>query len=101
MPNHLDRQTLLRSDQRMLSHIPGRCVHSVRPKRGRCLLFFPALVDGRCDEQTLHKACPAIDEKWVTQVWVRAHGDPLQLALRPPRWPKGCLSFADLIKLVF
>ena len=71
----------------------------VRPKRGRCLLFFPALLDGRCDEKTLHAARPAVDVKWVAQVWVRAHADPLQAVFQSPRWPLGCSSYSDLLKL--
>lgn len=73
----------------------------ISPKAGRCLLFFPALTDGRCDEQTLHAARPAVDEKWVAQVWVRQHVDPVQLAMKPPRWPPGCATHADLLKLAF
>ena len=70
---------------------------SVRPKRGRCLLFFPGHLDGRMDEQTLHEAQPAVDTKWVTQVWVRARMDPLY-ALNPPRWPPGIDSMAALVQ---
>ena len=71
----------------------------VRPRRGRCLLFFPAFTDGRRDEQTVHAALPAVDEKWVCQMWVRQHVNPLSV-LRPPRWPRGVHDFAGLVKLV-
>lgn len=73
----------------------------VRPKRGRCLLFFPGHLDGRMDEQMLHAAMPAVDTKWVTQVWVRAHANPLY-SLDPPRWPRGveAESFVNLVQVV-
>ena len=73
--------------------------YACKPKRGRCLLFCPGLTDGRRDEQTLHAALPAVDEKWVTQVWVRLHPDPL-FTLSPPRWPKGCESFVEIYRMV-
>ena len=68
------------------------------PRRGRCLLFCPGFADGRRDERLLHAARPATDEKWVAQVWVRAHADP-RCSLTPKRWPRGCASFADLYAL--
>ena len=69
------------------------------PRQGRCLLFCPGFADGRRDERLLHAACPAADEKWVAQVWVRAHADPLQAVFQSPRWPLGCSSYSDLLKL--
>ena len=71
----------------------------VKPKRGRCLLFFPGFEDGRRDERLLHAALPAVEEKWVAQVWVRAEPDPLR-ALRPPRWPRGCSDYGDVLDIV-
>jgi prolyl 4-hydroxylase len=69
------------------------------PKRGRCLLFFPGLSDGRRDDRLLHAAEEAIDEKWVAQLWVRQYADPLW-ALQPPRRPTGCKTSADIYQLV-
>ncbi len=44
---------------------------SVKPKKGTALVFFPCKADGTPDTRTLHAALPAVDEKWVSQVWVR------------------------------
>lgn len=52
---------------------------SIRPEAGKCVLFFPATLDGVLDEQALHAANPAEDVKWVSQIWVRQgeyHGVP-------------------------
>ena len=43
----------------------------VRPKRGMALVFFPATIDGMLDKMALHAALPAIDTKFVSQIWVR------------------------------
>eukprot|EP00979_Chaetoceros_neogracilis_P019339 scaffold12165_cov277-Chaetoceros_neogracile.AAC.1 len=43
----------------------------VKPRKGMALIFFPATLDGLLDKQTLHAAKPAIDIKYVSQVWVR------------------------------
>lgn len=43
----------------------------VRPKRGMALVFFPATLDGLLDKMALHAALPAVDVKYVSQVWVR------------------------------
>ncbi len=51
----------------------------VRPRRGRALLFLPGAVEGGIDRRLLHEALPAIDVKWVAQVWVR-HGEDLYQA---------------------
>ena len=45
----------------------------VQPKAGRALVFFPGRLDGTIDHSLVHEACPAIDTKWVAQIWVR-HG---------------------------
>lgn len=42
----------------------------VQPAKGTALLFFPAFADGKPDERTRHAAEPAVDEKWIAQVWV-------------------------------
>eukprot|EP00929_Paragymnodinium_shiwhaense_P051692 TRINITY_DN25970_c0_g1_i2.p1 TRINITY_DN25970_c0_g1~~TRINITY_DN25970_c0_g1_i2.p1 ORF type:complete len:125 (+),score=15.96 TRINITY_DN25970_c0_g1_i2:67-441(+) len=43
---------------------------SVQPQQGAALVFFPAYADGQPDPRTRHAAEPAIDDKWVAQVWV-------------------------------
>jgi prolyl 4-hydroxylase len=43
----------------------------VRPTRGTALVFFPATVDGHLDPRTLHAALPAVDTKFVSQIWIR------------------------------
>uniref|UniRef100_A0A6U0TVS1 Fe2OG dioxygenase domain-containing protein n=1 Tax=Eucampia antarctica TaxID=49252 RepID=A0A6U0TVS1_9STRA len=43
----------------------------VQPRRGMALVFFPATVDGTLDKMTLHAALPAVDVKYVSQVWIR------------------------------
>mmetsp|Transcript_22931 Transcript_22931/g.54091 ORF Transcript_22931/g.54091 Transcript_22931/m.54091 type:complete len:529 (+) Transcript_22931:38-1624(+) len=43
----------------------------VRPRKGMALVFFPATVDGHVDGNALHEACPAVDVKYVSQVWIR------------------------------
>ena len=43
----------------------------VQPKRGNCVMFFPATLDGELDQRLLHTAQPAVSEKWVSQVWIR------------------------------
>ena len=57
-------------------------------------------LDGRRDDRVLHAAQPAEDEKWVTQSWIRAQEDPIS-KLTPPRWPQGCKTYGDILKLVF
>ena len=43
----------------------------VQPRRGMALVFFPATIDGMLDKMALHAALPAIDTKFVSQVWIR------------------------------
>ena len=43
----------------------------VQPRRGTALVFFPATVDGMLDKMALHAAMPAIDTKYVSQIWIR------------------------------
>lgn len=35
------------------------------------LVFFPATIDGFLDPLALHAALPAVDTKYVSQVWIR------------------------------
>ena len=44
---------------------------NVQPRKGMALVFFPATVDGQLDKMVLHAALPAIDVKYVSQVWIR------------------------------
>ena len=43
----------------------------VQPRQGTAVVFFPATVDGLLDKMALHAALPAIDTKYVSQVWIR------------------------------
>mmetsp|Transcript_5983 Transcript_5983/g.14865 ORF Transcript_5983/g.14865 Transcript_5983/m.14865 type:complete len:142 (+) Transcript_5983:3-428(+) len=43
----------------------------VSPRKGSAVVFFPATVDGYLDKRALHAALPAIDTKYVSQVWIR------------------------------
>lgn len=43
----------------------------VKPKKGTAIIFFPCTVDGKMDPYTLHSAEDAVDEKWVSQIWIR------------------------------
>jgi len=43
----------------------------VQPRKGMALVFFPATVDGLLDKMALHAALPAVDTKYVSQVWIR------------------------------
>lgn len=43
----------------------------VTPRKGSAVIFFPATVDGYLDKRALHAALPAIDTKYVSQVWIR------------------------------
>eukprot|EP00934_Nitzschia_sp_Nitz4_P002182 Nitzschia sp. Nitz4//scaffold163_size50693//37346//38395//NITZ4_006993-RA/size50693-snap-gene-0.61-mRNA-1//1//CDS//3329538046//2182//frame0 len=43
----------------------------VQPRQGTALVFFPATVQGSLDRQALHAALPAVDTKFVSQIWIR------------------------------
>lgn len=43
----------------------------VQPREGMALVFFPATIDGALDKQALHAALPAVDTKFVSQIWIR------------------------------
>lgn len=43
---------------------------AVQPSKGMALLFFPSFKNGVPDRRTLHTAQDAVDEKWVTQLWL-------------------------------
>ena len=46
---------------------------------GTAVLFFPAdRLTGRYDPTAMHEAEPAVDEKWVSQLWVR-QGPPARM----------------------
>lgn len=44
---------------------------AVSPKKGRALLFCPAMADGTPDERTLHAGEPTASggDKWIAQLW--------------------------------
>ncbi|KAL3894301.1 MAG: hypothetical protein SGARI_007789, partial [Bacillariaceae sp.] len=43
----------------------------VKPVQGMALVFFPATMDGALDPRALHAALPAVDPKYVSQIWIR------------------------------
>jgi prolyl 4-hydroxylase len=43
----------------------------MKPKKGTAIIFFPCTVDGKMDPYTLHSAEDTVDEKWVSQIWIR------------------------------
>lgn len=43
----------------------------VSPRRGMAVIFFPSTLDGLLDRMALHSAMPAVDVKYVSQVWIR------------------------------
>jgi prolyl 4-hydroxylase len=43
----------------------------IRPTKGAALVFFPSAANGEFDVQTMHAALPAVDTKYVSQIWVR------------------------------
>ena len=43
----------------------------VQPRQGMAVVFFPATVDGLLDRMALHAALPAVETKYVSQVWIR------------------------------
>lgn len=43
----------------------------VQPRRGMALVFFPSTLDGLMDKMALHAALPAVDVKYVSQIWIR------------------------------
>lgn len=47
----------------------GRLNLEVAPKKGQCLLFFPAAEDGTFDERTEHEGTEAEREKWICRIW--------------------------------
>lgn len=47
----------------------GRLDLDVEPKKGQCLLFFPATMDGVFDERVEHEGTEATREKWICRIW--------------------------------
>jgi len=43
----------------------------VAPKKRSALVFFPGFMNGELDTDALHAGMPAVDTKWVSQVWIR------------------------------
>jgi len=43
----------------------------VKPKKGGAIIFFPGFMNGELDTDALHAGMPAVDTKWVSQVWLR------------------------------
>jgi len=43
----------------------------IKPKKGCALIFFPGFMNGELDTDALHAGMPAVETKWVSQVWIR------------------------------
>ena len=73
----------------------------VQPRQGMALVFFPATVDGYLDKMALHAALPAVDTKYVSQVWIRQttyNGQPskrLSQIMGAPLPPLGSVQVAQ------
>ena len=69
----------------------------VKPKKGNALIFFPGFMNGELDTDALHAGMPAVDTKWVSQVWIRQYfredgqpSSPVRLpAPETPSRPRG------------
>lgn len=58
----------------------------VQPRRGMAIVFFPSTLDGLLDKMALHAALPAVDIKYVSQVWIRQtnyDGRPSKRLVKP------------------
>lgn len=54
-------------------------VYALSTTLGTAVVFFPATLDGVIDPLLLHATEPAVDTKWVCQIWIRQgahHGIP-------------------------
>eukprot|EP00980_Cylindrotheca_fusiformis_P013858 scaffold3596_cov126-Cylindrotheca_fusiformis.AAC.16 len=82
------------------THFP-RLNLSIQPVQGMALVFFPATVDGTLDTLALHAALPAIDPKYVSQIWIRQSsyfGQPskrLAQTMGPPFSPTSMTAQPD------
>ena len=47
----------------------GRLNLEVTPRRGQCLVFFPAAEDGTFDDRVEHEGTEATEEKWICRIW--------------------------------
>lgn len=66
---------------------------TARPKQGRALVFFPGFANGELDTDMVHCAQPAVDTKWVSQVWLRQDVAPACLPTKPaPLLERGLLQ---------
>lgn len=73
----------------------------VRPQRGKAVVFFPATVDGRLDRRLLHAALPAVDVKYVSQVWVRqGHHDGMPSKRLGPEFRAAAPAVWDVPRLM-
>jgi prolyl 4-hydroxylase len=67
----------------------------VQPRRGTALIFFPATIDGMLDKMALHAAMPAVDTKYISQIWIRQSnysGQPSKKLLKTMGVPFGAVE---------
>jgi len=80
---------------------------NIHPVRGTALVFFPATVDGHLDPRALHAALPAVDTKFVSQIWIRQsnyYGQPskrLPEIMGTPLTPEDKQAYCQTVGTVF
>ena len=63
---------------------------AVQPKQGDALIFYPAdPITLRPDDRTTHESTPAVDDKWIVQIWQRQRRVPPPLGLPTGQLPSG------------
>jgi hypothetical protein len=67
---------------------------NVSPRKGQCLVFFPANKDGRFDVRAEHEGTQVTREKWICRIW--RHADRVHPPFGLPEdWKSGILDNWD------
>ncbi|GKY95252.1 hypothetical protein MPSEU_000487600 [Mayamaea pseudoterrestris] len=61
---------------------------SVKPKKGKAVLFYSQFSNGKEDKSAIHAACPVMREsiKWAANLWVWS-GPRAESKVAPRKWP--------------
>lgn len=61
---------------------------SVKPKKGKAVLFYSQLPNGQEDKMAIHAACPVMRDsiKWAANLWVW-NGPRAESKVAPRKWP--------------
>lgn len=61
---------------------------SVKPKKGKAVLFYSQLPNGKEDKMAIHAACPVMRDsiKWAANLWVWS-GPRAESKVAPRKWP--------------